>query len=239
MNESDAHPPVTPEESQVTPPVLPFDLAGALSNLDAEALRHFAQLAPEPEAAPAAAPVSSSAMPGAWNESMEELADDMLALLKRVKTLEEQQTETLSRLELLRTSLVAAAESTARESDALRRELLGERKHLAMMSAFLAVAPGLERLQIMRGELDPAKDRRTLDQLHAVVETLSTMLRGLGFTQFEAQANEPFDSTRMECVGFDRGEPNVVLKCVRAGFLAGQTVVRPAGVLIANPRDNS
>jgi molecular chaperone GrpE (heat shock protein) len=215
-----------------------IDLAGALQELNPETLKQFAALAPElvPEEPPAIAPAPGAILPGSDpSGQLEELADDMLSLLKRVKSLEELQGQVLGRIDHLQSTVERSSEVAAREADSLRRELLGQRKHIAQMSAFQAVVTGLERLQVMRGELDAHKDSRMVGQLDAVLQTLGTMLRGLGFVEFRAEVQEPFDPTRMECLGYASGEPNVVLKCLRSGYRADQTVVRPAGVLIANP----
>jgi molecular chaperone GrpE (heat shock protein) len=240
VNETNPYSEPPPEPANRQDPIAAraIDLAGALQELDPEALKHFAALAPElaPEAPPDMAPVPSANVPTADpSGQLEELADDMLSLLKRVKSLEELQGQVLGRIDQLQSAVERSSEVAAREADSLRRELLGQRKHIAQMSAFQAVVTGLERLQVMRGELDTHKDNRMIGQLDAVLQTLGTMLRGLGFVEFRAEVQEPFDPTRMECLGYASGEPNVVLKCLRSGYRADQTVVRPAGVLIANP----
>ena len=84
--------------------------------------------------------------------------------------------------------------------------------------------------------IDAEGDGRAWRLVRAVVSSLSNLLQSLGFEAFEAEEGEPFDPHRMECLGFQEGEPGIVLEAVRSGYRIDQTVVRPAGVHIADVR---
>jgi len=62
------------------------------------------------------------------------------------------------------------------------------------------------------------------------------MLHVLGFEEFNVGEGKAFDPVCMECVGYAEGKSGVVLKARRPGYCAGGKIVRPAGVVIANPR---
>lgn len=183
-------------------------------------------------AAPDAAPRGDSS---SFAGQLDELADDMLMLMKRVKSIEAQQSQLLQRLDQLDGSLGQIGAATEREFVKLRRELLGERKYIAQMSTFSAVVTSLERLRTVYEELDPRIDPVAVTQIDALIQTLATMLRALGFAEFEPEVGEAFDPTRMECVGYAAGSANRVVRCVRPGFSCGEQIVRPAAVIIASP----
>ncbi|HKQ91592.1 MAG TPA: nucleotide exchange factor GrpE [Blastocatellia bacterium] len=161
-------------------------------------------------------------------ELLEEITEDMLEMLRRLKNVEE-------RLEQVEQLMRESSRSQAREIDALRRDLLGERKAINAMSVFNALIPTLESLRAMHTKLNHAKDVRMRAQADAVIQAMSMALRGLGFVEFQVTKGEPFDPSRMECLGFVKGEQGIVLDAVRKGYMANETIVRPAGVLIADP----
>jgi molecular chaperone GrpE (heat shock protein) len=182
-------------------------------------------------------PQSVRIAPGATGkeELIEEIADDMLTLLQKIKDIESAQRDMLARLEQIEHTARESSRFHGRELDSLRRDLLGERKAMSAMTVFNTVVPTLDSLRAMHGKLHHSKDARTRQQLDAVIQAIGVALRGLGFAEFEAAKGEPFDPSRMECLGYAKGEPGVVLDTLRPGYLAQETVIRPAGVLIADP----
>ena len=163
----------------------------------------------------------------------EEIAEDMLELLRYVTAIERTQRDLSLRLEQVETILRDTARQYAREVDTLRRELLGERKALSALSVFNSVLPMLDSLRAMRARLPKMKNSPVRQQLDALIQTLNTTLRSLGFTEFEVEKDESFDPRRMECLGFASGPPGVVLNVVRPGYCTREVVVRPAGVIVA------
>ena len=163
----------------------------------------------------------------------EEIAEDMLELLRSVNAIERMQREVVQRLDQVETTLRDTARQYAREVDTLRRDLLGERKALSALSVFNSVLPMLDSLRAMRANLPRRKNTPVGQQLDALIQTLGTTLRSLGFVEFEVKKDEPFDPGRMECLGFASGRPGIVLQVVRPGYCTREVVVRPAGVIIA------
>ncbi len=188
---------------------------------------------PSPPAAPPAPPPAPEA--DATAEHLGELADDMLDLLRRVKGLEATQADVIARLERIETTARDGARMQARETDNIRRELLGEHSALAARATAEAVFPVLDKLRPMRAAINPRKNEVLANQLDAVLEILAGMLRAFGFVPFEPALGTPFDPNRMRCVGERKGPPGVVLGVEQPGFLAKDTVLRPAGVLLAPP----
>lgn len=165
------------------------------------------------------------------SEQLEEIAEDMLHLLERLRSLEQSQVSLLARFE----EVVTGQRETARELRRVREELLGERKATAVLSLFAGLVQRVDSVRGMLRELDPKEDARTVGQLTAVDDILTLMIRGLGFAEFRPEWGDTFDPHRMECVGYVTGEPDIVLEVVRAGYEAGGTVARPAHVRIAEP----
>ena len=171
---------------------------------------------------------TSPAAPVDNADQLDEIAEDMLDLLTRVRKIENGQLEMQSRLEHV-------ARSQAMAVDALRNDLLGERKAFVGRSAFSAIMTAIDSFKTMSAGLDPTEDQRTIAQLTAVVSSLTTVVQSLGFFEFTVSEGEPFDPNRMECLGVEVGEPGVVLKVGRLGYATETTVVRPCGVFIADP----
>jgi molecular chaperone GrpE (heat shock protein) len=168
-------------------------------------------------------------------EALEELADDLLHLLRRVQAVEQRQEEILARLDQLAQSVQQGLRALGQQTEGVARDLAGERRGLAMVGLFNATLPALESLDAMRGALDPDKDPVFHRQVAAVSDILSRLLRSLGLTEFRPDVGQPFDPWSMECRGFANGPPGVVLGVVRPGYRAAEQIVLPAAVRIADP----
>ncbi|HEX3657507.1 MAG TPA: nucleotide exchange factor GrpE [Pirellulales bacterium] len=174
----------------------------------------------------------------AWQERLHELKDDMDVVLRQLKLLKSTVDALAQRTETIGQSLAGLAQSQAREFHALRTDLLGDRRVLAATRIFEQTIMPLDQFRHMRAGLNARKDKRMIEQLEAVILVLERALRGIGFEPFEAQLGEPFDPQRMVCRGFVKGDPYVVLKALAPGYRAGQHLVRPAEVMIADPAKN-
>ena len=180
--------------------------------------------------------ISSPERSTAEHDSLEEIAEDMLDLLTRVRALEDTQRQVLAGVDALGVQMAASATTHGRELHALRQDVVGDRKALAGLNMFNTVVQKLDPFRQMRAGLDEQKDERMCAQLDGLIASLEQLLRSSGFTPFHAAAGERFDPARMECVGYEQGEPDVVLAQVRCGYEAGTTLARPVGVLIAPPQ---
>ena len=164
------------------------------------------------------------------SEVLEELADDMLRVLERLNRLEEGQAKFTRIGEDMGSGITAANRSV----EALRRDLLTDRKALAIRGVVAQVAPALESLSCMRDGLDPNADPRVRSQLHSIVTVLENLLLGMEVQPFTPQPGDPFDAHRMESAGYAEGPKDTVVHPVHRGYVAGQIVIRPAVVLIGN-----
>jgi len=167
---------------------------------------------------------------------MEELAEDMLDLLRRVKAIEAAQTDLVARLGQFERSLHESLFLQAREVDSLRRELLGDQKAFVALSALNALLPAVDRFRLMRAAANSKKDKPVVEQLDATIEILGQTIRSLGYGPFEPTLGEPFDPQRMICSSHKPGDGGVVLGVDRPGYQTPQgVIVRPAGVILASP----
>lgn len=214
--------PSSPEPGGPQPADLAVDFASIKNLIDAN-------LRPRGSAPPAVP------QPDGTAEQLSELADDMLDLLRRVTGLEGGQVEVLARLDRIEQSARSGFRDQVRETDQLRRDLLGEHRALAARVTVEAIFPVLDKLHPMRAVITPRKNEALANQLDAILEILGGLIRALGYTPFAPAAGEAFDPHRMQCVGFKKGPPGVVLGVVQPGYAAGATVLRPAGVLLAPP----
>ena len=154
--------------------------------------------------------------------------------MQRLSRLEHLLQEAAAGLHLRTTLAEQGALQQARSMEQLRQDLTGERRGLLVRGLFDSVVTSLDSLEILARarELDgqPAGT-----QLSAICATLRNLLQSMGFSRFDAAPGEAFQPARMQCFGYAEGPAGVVLAAVQPGYAANDTVVRPAGVLIADP----
>ncbi len=173
--------------------------------------------------------------PVAQGDALEEIAEDMEDVIQRLGRLEQQTQETASAVAALRDVIAEHSSYQHRLVESVRSDLSEGRKGLALRSVFDPAAGALDQLEAIRKGFDPQKEQAVYGQVSAATSTLSNLLQSLGFTRFVPELGDPFDPTRMQCLGYAQGKPGVVLQVLRPGYLAGETLVRPSGVLIADP----
>lgn len=161
--------------------------------------------------------------------TVEEIAEDMLHVLERTAALEQG-------LARVADAVAAMDRGLVRSVDTLRRELLDDRRSASSRLAFEALAGAAAPLRTLAHALSPRRDARMLNQVAAALATLEGALQTLGYREFTPAVGEPFDPARMECVGYAPGARGVVLAVCTPGYRVGETLARPAGVLIADPR---
>ncbi len=167
-------------------------------------------------------------------ELAEELAEDMLRLMERMKRLDAKQEQLYEQMSSVQQTLQENRKQSAIEMNQLRQELLGERKALAVRSVFNAIAPMLDALRAMRRALEDTPENNTLQaQLNTVTSSLTNIIQSLGYVEFQVEVGASFDPFQMECLSYGAGEPNTVLEIVRPGYRTENMIVRPCGVVIA------
>jgi len=182
----------------------------------------------------AAGDSASTKAPGS-PDALEEIAEDMVDVVQRLGRLERQAQETTASVAALQTSFAEHSSYQYKLGESLRRDLVGDRKGLALRAVFDPAAAALDQLEAICKGFDPERDRAAFGQVSAAVATLENLLQSLGFSRFAPQTGEAFDPARMQCLGYVEGDPGVVQQVLRRGYLAGDILVRAAGVLIANP----
>jgi hypothetical protein len=186
---------------------------------------------------PTEASESSSAQPGkstAELERLDELAEDMLSVMRRMRDLEEGQQRILSRLDQILEQQGSPGKNIAREVDTLRRDLLADRRHVATADLIGEVMPLIERMSNMRDNLDPGQDARMLAQLGGVIETLGGSLRRLGGQEFYVEAGTPFDSFQMTSTQAVDVTTSIVAATIEPGLKCGQLILRRAIVQLVH-----
>jgi hypothetical protein len=176
---------------------------------------------------PAATPVAQ--------DLLEPLTDDLHHLMQRVHILEQGQTDLLARVEAVSQAIAENTRGTAVSLDRLHRELLGDRRVTVDRRVIAALAPAVDSLREMQASLPPGEESPVSRQLIALISITTNALQRLGFTRFEPAVGDPFDPSRMEALGTADGPPGTVVGVLQCGYLYGQGVERPAGVLLARP----
>lgn len=211
------------------------------ANAHEESLEKLSSIDPMPEkplqldlANLKTASLESGIKNGKTNELLEELAEDLLILLQKVKTLEINQAAVIQQMQELSRINQEQLRQHAYDMDKLRKDLLSERKALAARSTFNAILPNLDSLLILRAELPGGESNPAFLMLDAVISSLVTITQTLGIQEYESAAGAAFDPQSMECLGQEEGSANLVVKTIRRGYKYGEQVFRPCGVIIGN-----
>lgn len=186
------------------------------------------------DASESAARVQESAHGDPAAASMDELSDDVLHLLRLVRELSDGQKAQHGQIESSISELRDVLRQHATELHNLRRDLLDQRRAQASRSAFDAVHPAIDQIELVHASL-PDRESDSARHISAVLSALRMVLRGLGFAPFSVDVGDPFDPARMECVEYAEGEQGVVLAVLRPGYRTDDVVVRRCGVAIADP----
>jgi len=193
--------------------------------LDPAKLRAVLEIPVPPVALGGLAPAGAPEL----ERTVEEIAHDTVELLRRMQLLEDRQNQMLARLDQLDPLLRAVVH----QGQTTHRELVGDRKALAVRGVFKEVVPVLDSLEAMEAGLDEGSVVRM--QLRGVNVALRSLLEYLGFEPFRPAVDDPFDPASMEFAGYAEGAPGRVLGVVRPGYRARDLIVRPAAVRIAPP----
>jgi len=169
-------------------------------------------------------------------ELLDEIAEDMLDITGRLKAAEATQAAMAEQVSLLKESVAESKRESNRQLNRLHRDLLSERKGLIVRDVFNAVSSVSESVRLMRVGLDPVHDERMVQQLTGIESTLVGLLQRIGFRTFSAAEGDVFDPSRMECLGYASAPPSQVVEVIRPGYIAGDVVVAPVGVVIGNPQ---
>ena len=166
------------------------------------------------------------------DEVLEEIADDLVDVPRRLRALEKGQKELEARVAQLEAGVRTAGQAQVREIRQLRTDLLGDRKTLMAVNLFNGIVQSLDSLRTMEKGLESESGSAVYNQVHALLQMLKMMLRGMGIVEYEVEKGADFDPQRMECLDFADGKAGLVLETARPGYAIHTAVVRPAGVIV-------
>lgn len=163
----------------------------------------------------------------------EEMAEDMLDLIKRVNAIDAKLTELTGAVERIIAFMETESASRDRETAKLKESLISDRKEIVGRSTLNALIPAIDSLRFLE-ETHKGRKRQSslLKQTHHLLDVLTGITHTLGYRAQEASPGEAFDPWTMECVGYDRGEPGRVVRVDRPGYRAGKILVRPCRVVL-------
>ncbi len=170
---------------------------------------------------------------------IDEVAEDMLELMKRATALDAKVDALAAGLARLQQTVSDAARMQGHEIDKLKETLISDRKELIGRSTFNALTPAIESFQYLREAYQKlAEDHGAVRQTATMLDLLNGIVQMLGYQPFTATPGEAFDPHRMECAGYGEGEPGRVISVERPGYKAGGLLVRPCAVVIGkdNPK---
>lgn len=182
--------------------------------------------------------IPSTTFSGHSDTLMGAIAEGMHRAEEKLQTIEAALTALGARVERLEVQVRQDTRAAVVEVAALRDDVLSERKALSALSVFNAVISSLDSLQALRTLLAENTESPTYRQVVALIDSLTMALRGLGFVEFQVTVGDQFDPTCMECVGYAEGQVGIVLGVNRTGYRTQAGVVRPVGVLIADPNSS-
>lgn len=172
---------------------------------------------------------------GSSPDAIEEIAEDMLDVIQRLGSVEQQVQQAVVVIASVNQAISDQSAYQHRLVEALRRDLLAERRAISYRFLFEPMVSALDSLEMIGRGFDPARDQRSYGQTQAAIGTLANLLQAIGFVRFEVQPGDRFDPARMQCLGYAEGEPGLVLQVLQPGYIGAGAVIRPAGVLIADP----
>jgi molecular chaperone GrpE (heat shock protein) len=170
---------------------------------------------------------------------MEEIADDLLELMKRMGQLESRLAAVAATVDALQQQAGASAHVQGVEIEKLKEALLSDRKEYIGRSTFNVVRPAFESLQDLKGgyekqQADPEQIRHT----QSLIDVLGGVIQMLGYQAFAPDPGQDFDPQTMECAGHADGVPGKIVRVERPGYRAGSVLVRPCAVVLGRETES-
>jgi len=165
-------------------------------------------------------------------ETVEEMQEDLMNIIEKLSEFGNMLKIIISRLDKIEETSSINYKNHQKEIDLLRRDLLGERKTFVYQSVINRIVVAVDSLYSRKKNLSPETDMLLLNQTTGILDNLQNLLKSLGYESFAVDEGESFRSDKMECLGFDKGEENKVVRIERLGYKTENTVMRPCGVII-------
>jgi molecular chaperone GrpE (heat shock protein) len=165
-------------------------------------------------------------------EPIDEIQEDLMHIIEKLSEFGNKLKAINSRLDKIEEITGNNYRNHQIEIDLLRRDLLGERKTFVYQSVIKSIIAAVDSLYNRKRNLSPEKDDLLLNQTTGILDNLQNLLKSIGYESFIVNEGEFFSTENMECVGFDEGEENKVIRVERLGFKTEYHVMRPCGVII-------
>lgn len=165
-------------------------------------------------------------------ETIEEMQEDLMNIIEKLSELGNIIKTVVTRLDKIEETSGINYKNHQKEIDLLRRDLLGERKTFVYQTVINRIIAAVDSLYARKKNLSPDRDTILLNQTTGILENLQNLLKSLGYESFAVGEGESFRSDKMECLGFDNGEDNKVVRIDRLGYKSENIIMRPCGVII-------
>jgi molecular chaperone GrpE (heat shock protein) len=170
-------------------------------------------------------------------ETLEEVAEDLLELMKQMSTLEGRMASLAASVERLQQTVESGVRAQLMEADRLKEALISDRKEFIGRSTFNAIRPAMESLQYLKeGYEERQADAGQIRHTQALLDILGGVAQMLGYQSFSPTLGDEFDPQSMECSGYAPGASGKVVQVERAGYRAGSVLVRPCAVILGGPQ---
>jgi molecular chaperone GrpE (heat shock protein) len=170
-------------------------------------------------------------------ETLEEVAEDLLEIMKQMSTLEGRMASLAAGVERLQQTVESGVRAQLMEIDRLKEALVSDRKEFIGRSTFNAIRPAIESLQYLKeGYEERQVDAGQIRHTQALLDILGGVAQMLGYQSFTPTLGDDFDPQIMECSGYAPGAVGKVVQVERAGYRAGSVLVRPCAVILGGPQ---
>lgn len=148
--------------------------------------------------------------------------------------------DSLTQLENERDQMKALAQRTQADFVNYKRRMEEERQLISQISAgkviarILSIVDDLERA--IAAIPDNAASKEWLNGINLILQNLESVIASEGFEKFIPLEGESFDPSKHEAVHYLESNeqiPGHILNTFRAGYIAGDRVLRPAQVIVA------
>jgi|WetSurMetagenome_2_1015567.scaffolds.fasta_scaffold01158_8 molecular chaperone GrpE (heat shock protein) len=176
--------------------------------------------------------VLADKQPVAQTDAFEEIQEDMMNIIEKLSEIHNRVNTIVTRLDKIEESSAGNYKNHQIEIDTLRRDLLGERKIFVYQSVIKSVITITDSLYDRKKNQASDENSPLFSLTTGILDNMQNLLKTLGCESFTVDEGSSFSPTNMECLGFDVGEGNKVIRIERLGYKSESLIIRPCGVII-------
>lgn len=165
-------------------------------------------------------------------EFQEEVIEDLTHLVEKVSEVDKLVKSFSARLDKIEETNSSNYSKHQKELDGIKSELLGDKKTLVYKSVFNNIVVTIDSLYTRKNNLSIENDSALYSLTVSILDNLQNLLKTFGFEYFIVQEKELFSPESMECLGFEKGEENKVIRIERLGYRSNNQVIRACGVIL-------